>query len=45
LVQIIAPEENQWQALVALMGQPEWAELDELATAESRRRNPDLVEI
>jgi crotonobetainyl-CoA:carnitine CoA-transferase CaiB-like acyl-CoA transferase len=45
LVQIIAPEENQWQALVALMGQPDWAKLDELATAEGRRRNPDVVDI
>src|SRR5689334_3954786 len=45
LVQLIAPEGNQWQALVALMGDPDWADLDEIATAEDRRRNPDLVEI
>ena len=45
LIQITCPEENQWQALVRLMGEPEWATLDVLATAEGRRRNPDLVDV
>jgi crotonobetainyl-CoA:carnitine CoA-transferase CaiB-like acyl-CoA transferase len=45
LIQITCPEENQWQALVELMGDPEWATLDVIATAEGRRRNPDLVDV
>lgn len=45
LIQVTCPEENQWQSLVELMGHPEWATLDVLATAEGRRRNPDLVDI
>ncbi len=45
LIQITCPEENQWQALVTLMGEPDWASVEVLATAEGRRRNPDLVDI
>lgn len=43
LVQIICPEQSQWESLVEMMGRPEWALMDVVATAEARRENADLV--
>ncbi len=45
LVQFICVEQSQWEALVHLMGDPEWASLDVFATNADRRDNVDLVEL
>ena len=45
MVQIICPEQQQWESLVELMGRPEWALMDVVATADARRENPDVVEL
>ena len=45
LVSIICPEQEQWESLVELMGNPEWASLDAVATQPARRENADLVGI
>ncbi len=43
LVQFICPEQGQWESLVELMGRPEWALMDVVATPEARSDNADLV--
>jgi crotonobetainyl-CoA:carnitine CoA-transferase CaiB-like acyl-CoA transferase len=43
LMQIICPEQSQWESLVELMGNPEWAQLDVFATGPDRSANSDLV--
>lgn len=45
LVQFICPEQKQWESLVELMGRPEWALMDVVATPQARRENADLVEL
>ncbi|MFR9802238.1 CoA transferase [Pseudonocardia sp. RS010] len=44
LVQVLCPEEDQWRAFRAMMGDPEWAHLDVFDSAETRWRNPDVVD-
>ncbi|WP_428116776.1 CoA transferase [Candidatus Poriferisodalis sp.] len=43
LLQLICPEQSQWEAFVELMGSPEWASLDVFATGPDRTQNSDLV--
>ncbi len=45
LVQIICPEQEQWERLVELMGNPSWAQLEPFATPLARSENPDLVQL
>ena len=45
LVSIICPEQEQWESLVELMGNPEWASLDAVTTQPARRDNADVVAI
>ncbi|MFN0026140.1 MAG: CoA transferase [Acidimicrobiales bacterium] len=45
LMQFICVEESQWSALVALMGNPEWAGWEVFATNADRRQNADLLEL
>ena len=44
LVQLICPEQEQWAALVKLMGDPEWAYSGVFDDNEARRENADLVD-
>ena len=44
LVQLICPEQEQWAALVKLMGDPEWAHSGVFDDNEGRRENADLVD-
>lgn len=43
LMQIICVEQAQWEALVTLMGEPEWAQLEVFATNLDRQDNADLL--
>ncbi|MFN0091479.1 MAG: CoA transferase [Acidimicrobiales bacterium] len=43
LIQFICVEEEQWRSLVELMGNPEWTQLDVVATFAERNENPDVV--
>lgn len=43
LLQLICPEQSQWEAFVELMGAPEWASLDVFATGPDRTQNSDVV--
>ncbi len=45
LVQCVCVEQAQWDALVELMGNPDWAELDIFATNVDRQENADLVDL
>ncbi len=45
LIQLICPEQPQWEALVELMGNPEWARLDLLADGPGRSENADLIDL
>jgi crotonobetainyl-CoA:carnitine CoA-transferase CaiB-like acyl-CoA transferase len=45
LMQLICPEQPQWEALVNLMGNPEWALLDVLADGPGRSENADLIDL
>ena len=45
LIQFICVEQAQWEALVELMGNPDWAALEVFATNGDRRENSDLVEL
>ena len=45
LMQLISPEQHQWEALVELMGRPEWATMDIVATGPGRSENADLVDL
>ena len=44
LVQLICPEQEQWAALVKLMGDPEWAYSGVFDDNEARRENADLIQ-
>ncbi|MGH1493915.1 MAG: CoA transferase [Acidimicrobiales bacterium] len=45
MMQVLCVEQPQWEALVELMGNPEWAQLDVFATLEDRQDNTDLLDI
>jgi crotonobetainyl-CoA:carnitine CoA-transferase CaiB-like acyl-CoA transferase len=45
LMQIICPEQPQWESLVHLMGDPEWALLDVFAESVGRSENSDVIEL
>lgn len=45
LISIICPEQEQWESLVTLMGDPEWASLETFATQPARRENADVVNL
>ncbi len=45
LIQLICVEQAQWEALLGLMGNPEWSELEVFAENNSRRENADLVQL
>ena len=45
MMQVLCVEQPQWEALVELMGNPEWAQLDVFATLEGRQDNTDLLDI
>ncbi len=45
LVQFVCVEQAQWDSLVALMGNPEWASWEVFATNADRRENSDLIEL
>ncbi len=40
---VVCVEEDQWQRLVAFMGNPDWAELELFATHAGRAENQDLI--
>jgi crotonobetainyl-CoA:carnitine CoA-transferase CaiB-like acyl-CoA transferase len=44
-VQLICPEQAQWESLLRLMGDPEWALPGVFDDNELRRENADLVEL
>lgn len=44
-IQIICPEQSQWEALVEIMGKPEWATLEVFATLADRRANADVLDL
>ncbi|MCS7277127.1 MAG: CoA transferase [Dehalococcoidia bacterium] len=43
-IAISVRNDQEWQALVRLMGNPDWATDPELATVEGRRRHHDLID-
>ena len=45
LMQLICPEQEQWEALVELMGNPEWARLEVLADGPGGSQNADVVNL
>ncbi len=45
LVSIICPEQEHWESLVELMGDPEWASLETFRTQVARRENADVVNL
>lgn len=45
LIQAFCAEEVQWRALVTLMGEPDWANLEIVATTRDRQINRDLVDL
>ncbi|MDH4147311.1 MAG: CoA transferase [Acidimicrobiia bacterium] len=45
LMQYICVEQTQWEALVELMGTPEWTQLGVFDSNDDRRQNADLVEL
>jgi len=45
LIQCICVEQAHWEALLGLMGNPEWGELEVFADNNSRRENVDLVQL
>ncbi len=44
MVEIICPEQRQWESLVELMGRPEWALREDVATSDARRTNYAVVD-
>lgn len=40
---LVCIEQDQWERLVAFMGNPDWAQLEVFATVEGRNENQDLV--
>lgn len=45
LIFLVTVEADQWDRLVKMMGNPEWALLDVFATIEARAENQDLLNI
>ena len=45
MMQILCVEQAQWEALLDLVGRPEWSELDVFATNEGRQENADLLHL
>jgi crotonobetainyl-CoA:carnitine CoA-transferase CaiB-like acyl-CoA transferase len=45
LVHILCVEPSDWEALIEIMGRPEWAELEVFATNEGRTENADLLHL
>jgi crotonobetainyl-CoA:carnitine CoA-transferase CaiB-like acyl-CoA transferase len=45
LIQFICVEDSQWRSLKALMGEPEWAQLDLFDANAGRQDNADLIEL
>jgi crotonobetainyl-CoA:carnitine CoA-transferase CaiB-like acyl-CoA transferase len=45
LMQVIVPEQTQWESLVQLMRAPEWAVMEIFATAPDRSANADLLNL
>ncbi|MCP5030994.1 MAG: CoA transferase [Actinomycetia bacterium] len=45
LVQVICPEQAQWEALVRVMGDPEWAHMEVFGDNGARRENSDLLHL
>lgn len=45
LVHLLCVESGQWEALLDLMGRPEWSELEIFATNEGRQENADLLHL
>jgi len=45
LMQLICPEQAQWEALVVLMGNPDWARLEVFADGPGRSANGDLIDV
>ncbi|MFR9802241.1 CoA transferase [Pseudonocardia sp. RS010] len=45
LIHAFAAEETQWRALVELIGNPEWADLEIVATPRDRQANRDLLDM
>lgn len=44
-VQLICPEQSQWEALLDLIGNPDWGNLEIFATTAQRSENADLLNI
>ena len=44
-VQLICPEQTQWEALVHFMGNPDWGNLEIFATTVQRSENADLLNV
>jgi len=45
LVQLVCVEQVQWESLITLMGDPEWAQMEIFATNADRQENSDLVHL
>lgn len=45
LMHVMCVEAAQWEALLDLMGRPDWSELDVFATNEGRQENADLLHL
>jgi crotonobetainyl-CoA:carnitine CoA-transferase CaiB-like acyl-CoA transferase len=45
LIQLICVEQAQWESLVHLMGDPEWATMEVFADNAARKENSDLVHL
>jgi crotonobetainyl-CoA:carnitine CoA-transferase CaiB-like acyl-CoA transferase len=45
MVQLVCPEQQQWESLLKLMGDPEWAQSGVFDDNDLRRENSDLVEL
>ena len=45
LLQLICPEQSQWESFVELMGSPEWASLEVFATGPDRTQNSDVINV
>lgn len=43
LIFLVTVEQDQWERLVEMMGNPEWAEMEVFATIEARRENQDIM--
>ncbi len=45
LLQLICPEQSQWESFVELMDSPEWASLEVFATGPDRTQNSDVINV